>query len=149
VIDGPGEYEINNISIIGVGADVFGDNTDGNGTVYLIKTGGVSVAITGHVKAPLSEEQLEAIGVVDVAVVPVGGAVTLDASQAAGVVRQLGPKLVIPTFFDGDGLSYEKDLMGLEPFCKALGVQATESIPKWKQKNGLPEALTVVQLDRS
>lgn len=149
-IDRPGEYEVRDISIMGTKAQRMIDH-DGSfqSTIYRMMIGDMRVAIVGHVAAPLTEEQLEVLGVVDVAVVPVGGnGYTLDAHQAVSVVRQLDPKVVIPTHYDDDKANYEVPQMELEPFVKELAPAQTETVSKWKPKS-LPEVLTLVQIERT
>ena len=151
VIERPGEYEVRDISVVGVPAERMIDhNKSTQATMYRITMGGVRFAVIGHVAVPLSEDQLEALGVVDVAIIPVGGSgYTLDAHQAIGVVRQIDPKVVIPTHYADKGLSYEVPQMDLEPFLKELGAPESEKTAKWKIKGAVPEILTLVELERT
>lgn len=151
IIDQPGEYEVKDVSITGVAAKRLIDHDDSRqAAVYRVVMGDVAFAVIGHVAAPLTEEQLEALGVVDVAIIPVGGSgYTLDAHQATEVVRQLDPKVVIPTHYADKDTKYEVPQMELEPFVKELGAEH-ETMPAWKIKNGiLPEVLTVIELTRT
>ncbi|TAH33633.1 Zn-dependent hydrolase [Candidatus Saccharibacteria bacterium] len=149
-IDQPGEYEVKNISVTGVGAQRHIDTAGKLATMYRIATSDFAVAVVGHVATPLSEEQLEALGVVDVVIVPVGGSgYTLDAHQAVAVVRQLGPKIVIPVHYADKAITYEVPQMELESFIKELGVPV-EQMTKLKLKAGtLPETLTAYELQRT
>lgn len=149
-IDQPGEYEVKNISITGVGAQRNIDAAGKLATMYRIATSDFAIAVVGHVATPLNEEQLETLGVVDVAIVPVGGSgYTLDAHQAVAAVRQLDPKIVIPVHYADSAISYEMPQMELEPFVKELGV-SVEQATKLKLKSGvLPETLTVYELQRT
>lgn len=151
-IDQPGEYEVSNITVVGVPAKRVIDHEDvQHATMYRIATGEVNIAVIGHVVTPLTEEQLEALGVIDVVIVPVGGnGYTLDAHQAVAAVRQLDPKVVIPTHFDDKAVKYEVPQMELEPFLKELGAEPHETMPKWKVKNGIiPDSLQVIELTRT
>lgn len=150
VIDRPGEYEVRNVSISGVAAERMIDHDKSQAaTMYRLTVGDVRFAVVGHVAAPLTDEQLETLGVIDVAIVPVGGSgYTLDAHHAVSVVRQIDPKAVIPTHYADKALSYEVPQMDLEPFVKELGAPQTETTPKWKLKM-LPEMLTLVELERT
>lgn len=151
VVDRPGEYEVRDTSITGVSAKRLIDHDDSKqATMYRATLNDISFAIVGHVATPLSEEQLEALGVIDVAIVPVGGnGYTLDAHQAVEVVRQLDPKVVIPTHYADKAVNYEVPQMELEPFIKELGAEH-ETMATWKIKNGLiPEVLTVIELTRT
>lgn len=149
-VDQPGEYEVNDISITGVPAQRHSDASGTAATMYRLAIANIAIAIIGHVTAPLTDDQLEALGVVDVAIVPVGGnGYTLDAHQAVSVVRQLDPKLVIPTHYADPALKYEVSQMELEPFIKELGVPV-EKTAKLKLKNGVvPDTLTVYDVQRT
>jgi len=151
VIDRPGEYEVRDVSITGVSAERMIDHDKSQqSTIYRMTVGDVTFAVVGHVSAPLTEEQLEALGVVDVAIVPVGGSgYTLDAHQAVAVVRQIDPKVVIPTHYADKAVKYEVPQMELEPFVKELGAPQHEKTPRWKVKGALPEILTLVEFERT
>lgn len=151
VVDRPGEYEVRDISIVGSAAERLIDHDKSlNATVYRVTIGDVRFAVIGHVATPLTEDQLEALGVVDVAIVPVGGSgYTLDAHQAVAAVRQLDPKVIIPTHFADKAIKYEVPQMELEPFLKELSAPQHEKTAKWKVKGLLPETLTVVELERT
>lgn len=149
--DSPGDYEIRGVSVKGVGAPRMIDH-DGskNATIFRIIVDGVSIVIVGHVRVPLSEEELEEIGLVDIAVIPVGGnGYTLDGHQAVGVVSQLEPKVIIPTHFADSGVKYEVPQNDKEEFMKELGADH-ETVTSLKIKNGaLPVKQTIIEITRS
>lgn len=151
VFDRPGEYEVRDISIVGTAAERLIDHDKSlNATIYRVTIGDVTFAVVGHIATPLSEEQLESLGVIDIAILPVGGSgYTLDAHQAVAAVRQLNPKVVIPTHFADKAINYEVPQMELEPFLKELSASEHEKTAKWKVKGALPEVLTVVELERT
>lgn len=150
-IDMPGEYEVSGISVAGMPATRMLDHDDSKqATMYRLAFPGLSVAIFGHVAMPLSDDQLEALGMIDVLVVPVGGnGYTLDSHLAVEVVAKIGPKVVIPTHYADNDVTYEVPQDGLDTFVKELGA-AHEVVSKWKVKNGaLPEVLTVIEITRT
>lgn len=151
LIDGPGEYEFEDYSVKGVAAQAYtGASGDKSATIYRVSSGDVKVLILGHVAATLTEEQLEAIGVVDVAVVPVGGGgYTLDGAGAAAIVRAIEPKLVIPVHASDDGLKYTISQAAVELFTKELGAPVAEEKPEKLRLKTLPEQLTVQLLSKS
>ena len=71
----------------------------GENTVRRFEAGGVSVVHLGDLGHPLSPEQAEAIGPLDLALVPVGGVYTVDAKGAKAVCGALNPKCVIPMHY--------------------------------------------------
>ncbi|HVV51115.1 MAG TPA: MBL fold metallo-hydrolase, partial [Polyangia bacterium] len=58
----------------------------GLNTVFVFEVGGLRIAHLGDLGHTLDDDQLEAIGSVDVLLVPVGGGTTLDAYQATRVI---------------------------------------------------------------
>lgn len=152
-IEGPGDYELGPFSIKGVPAIRHLDTSADEkiATVYRIEVGDSRIALVGNISPKLDEEQLEGLGLVDILILPVGGGgYTLDATSAAGVVRQIDPKVVIPVHYADDGLKYEVPQDTLETFVKELGAPV-ETMSKYKVKSAatLPLTLTIVELTRS
>jgi L-ascorbate metabolism protein UlaG (beta-lactamase superfamily) len=83
------------IRSVGVYHDSKRGALQGLDTVFIFEVGGLRIAHLGDLGHTLDDEQLEAIGSVDVLLVPVGGGTTLDAYQATRVVDQLHPRLMI------------------------------------------------------
>lgn len=150
-VDMPGEYEISDISIHGVAAARMIDY-DGSlqATMYRVAFPELTIAILGHIATPLSDDQLESLGMVDVLILPVGGGgYTLDSHHAVDIVHKINPKIIIPTHYADPQSNYEVPQDALEPFVKELGA-AHEVMPKWKVKNGiLPEVQTIMELTRT
>ena len=74
-------------------------------TVFVFEVGGMRIAHLGDLGHVLDDDQLAAIGSVDVVLVPVGGVTTIDAHQATRVVDQLHPRLmVVPMHYKTDAL---------------------------------------------
>src|SRR5690606_4308850 len=71
-IEGPGEYEIGDVSIRGIQASRHIDTEADEplSTIYRIDIGEVRMAVLGNIAPRLSEEQLEEIGVIDILVLP-------------------------------------------------------------------------------
>ncbi|NCU30234.1 Zn-dependent hydrolase [Candidatus Saccharibacteria bacterium] len=152
VISTPGEYEVKNISIKGISAKRLID-FDGQerSTIYRIRVGDISLAVIGHIATPLSDDQFEAIGVVDILVVPVGGGgYTLDSHQAVEIVNKVDPKVVIPTHYADKDLNYEVPQEKLDGFIKELSAPQHETMAKWKIKNGnIPQTRTLIEINRT
>ncbi len=148
VVSGPGEYEISNMLIIGVAS--FHDNdkgaSRGKNTIYLIEMDEVSICHLGDLGHVLNDEQVEELGNVDVLLIPVGGASTLNAPLAAEVVRQLEPKIVVPMHYQTEAL--KRKLEPVESFLKETGVH--DITPQAKlavTKTNLPLTMQVVLLE--
>lgn len=152
IIDGPGEYEVSHISITGVAAQRHSDADGTDATMYRLVVSGYRIALIGHIIDSLSEDQLEALGTIDIVIVPIGGSgYTLDAHGAAKVVKALDPKVVIPVHYADTSIKYEVPQGELDPFIKELGTVQHDTLDKLKLKAGssLAEVLTLVELKRT
>lgn len=153
LIEGPGEYEIGDFSIRGVRTTRHLDTASDEpiSTMYRLEVGDVRLAVLGNIADKLEEEQFEALGVVDILIVPVGGSgYTLDATAAAALTRHIDPKVVIPVHYADPAIKYEVPQDTLDTFVKELGAP-TESVSKYKVKaaSSLPPVLTTVEITRS
>ena len=152
-IEGPGEYEVGDFSIRATPATRHIDTSETVplSTMYRVEIGDVRLAVIGNVESKLSEDQLESLGVIDLLVLPVGGGgYTLDATSAASIVRQIGPKAVIPVHYADTALQYEVPQDTLEVFTKDLAAPV-ETVAKYKVKSAssIPQTLTVIEVTRS
>lgn len=150
VIDGPGEYEISEISVKGVSARAHMDEEDKKtAAIYRIVVGTTMIAVLGHVYPSITETMLEELGMIDILIVPVGGnGYTLDAVGAEKMIKKIDPKVVIPTHYEEKGVHYEVPQNSLDDFAKQMNV-TPEKIDKLKIKNDIfPDTLTVYQLTR-
>ena len=153
LIDGPGEYGVAEFDILGIPARRHID-TESEGlatTMYRVEIEGTRIGLIGNIDEKLSDEQLETLGVLDILVIPVGGnGYTLDATGAAGLIRTIAPKYVIPVHYADKQLKYEVPQDELNLFITELGAPV-ESTSKYKSKQSIvaPVALTVIELTRS
>jgi L-ascorbate metabolism protein UlaG (beta-lactamase superfamily) len=125
-IRGPGEYEVAGVSVIGVPTfhDAQKGAMHGRNTVYLIEIDDVRVCHLGDLGHALDDAEAEAISAPDVLLVPVGGHTSINAAQAAELVRQLEPRYVVPMHYAIPGLKLELD--SLDRFLKEMAVTASE-----------------------
>ena len=150
VLTGPGEYEIKEIKVVG-GASFHDEKQGkvrGKNTIYNISVDGVNVCHLGDLgQAQLSTEQMEAIGGVDILLIPTGGVDTIDAGVAAKITAELEPKIVIPMHFSEEA-GAEK-LEPVEKFVKEMGAERAQPMPKLSIKEAkLPEELTFILLNK-
>ena len=152
-IEGPGEYEVSDFSVRGVATRRHIDDSQAaqTSTMYRIEVGDVRIALIGNVDPKLSESQLEDIGVVDLAIIPIGGnGYTLDATSAAHMLRALDAKVVIPVHYADNGLTYEVPQDELAVFVKEFGGEVEQTAKyKLKSASSLPAIQTVIELTRS
>jgi len=149
VISGPGEFEIGGVFITGVQTDSgVGKKTKDQtrNTLYVFDYDGLTVAHLGDLKQAPPQTEIEALGTVNVALVPVGGGGGLNAAKAAEVISLIEPNIVVPMHY---GTSDAKvSLESLNKFIKEMGLSKPEAQPSIKvTRSSLPEETHVVVLD--
>jgi len=153
VLRGPGEYEIGGALIWGIRTQP--RKIDGvrgpRNTAFIIQLEELTVCHLGDLaEAPLSAEELTRIKDADVLLVPVGGNCTINATQAAAVVAQVEPKLIVPMHYATEETRGHLSLDEIERFCKELG--ASDATPRQRLSitpTSLPSEPTVVLLEKS
>lgn len=135
-IDYPGEYEIADISVTGIAARSHLDEPNQHSaTMYKLVTSELSVLVCGHIYPDLSDKQLEAIGLIDVLFVPVGGhGYTLDPLGALKIIKAVEPKIVIPTHYEDKALKFEVPQTDLKTALHELGMEPKETVTKLRPK---------------
>lgn len=151
VFNAPGEYEVSSVVITGVASfhdEVQGEKR-GRSVVFHLLMDGLNIVHLGDLGQPeLTEEQITQIGQTDVLLIPVGGVYTISAKEAAKIVSQLEPRIIIPMHYKIEGLKF--DLEPLDQFLKEMGVEAATPVPKLSiTKEKLPEEPQVVVLSNS
>jgi L-ascorbate metabolism protein UlaG (beta-lactamase superfamily) len=125
VLDGPGEYEIEGVQLIGIATYLRPpeDETPAQrNTIFLLEAEEMRLGHLGALGAPLTSDQAGQIAGVDILIVPIGGDEPFDAAEAARTVRQLEPKIVIPVVYPVKGEGADKD-GPLQQFVSTLGVE--------------------------
>ena len=149
LIDGPGEYEIKEAFVTGVGTfhDLVEGKEKGRNTMYYINVGGLHLLHLGDLKHKLTEKHLEEFHNIDILFVPVGGGDVLSAKEATDVVGQIEPRIIIPMHYRTGKLGPKLDTV--DPFLKAMGAAKTEPVSKFKLSDKeLPqEEMRVVLLE--
>lgn len=150
-VDLPGEYEVSDVSIVGIPAKAHLDEGGEAATMYTISVGELKVLVVGHIYPELSEKQLEAIGLVDLMLVPVGGSgYTLDPIGALKVIKAVEPKLVVPTHYADSSLKFPVPQIELASALHDLGMEPKETVPKLKLKAAeLGDATQLIVLEKA
>jgi L-ascorbate metabolism protein UlaG (beta-lactamase superfamily) len=152
---GPGEYEIGGVFITGIPtAQTQSESAKKkkpasepkSNTVFVFDYDGLTVCHLGDLDHVPSQAQIEALGAVNVALVPVGGGGGLNAAQAAEVISLLEPSIVVPMHYRTD--SGSPDLEPVSKFLKEMGLGATKAEPGLKvTRASLPEETHVMLLE--
>ncbi|HNT25151.1 MAG TPA: MBL fold metallo-hydrolase [Anaerolineales bacterium] len=148
VITGPGEFEIGGVFITGIQTNGAGKRApdEPRNTLYVFDYEGVTVAHLGDLRRVPSQTEIEALGTVHVALVPVGGGGGLISAKAAEVISLIEPGYVIPMHY-GTPASLIK-LAPLTKFLKEMGLDKVETLPSLKvTKSSVPEETRVVALE--
>ena len=125
LVRGPGEYEVKQTRIYGIPGwhDNKGGTERGPNTMYVLKSEGLTVAHLGDLgQTELTDTQLEQLERVDIVMIPVGGVYTVDGRQAAEIINQIEPHVVIPMHFNLPGLRFKLD--GVDKFLDAMGANS-------------------------
>jgi L-ascorbate metabolism protein UlaG (beta-lactamase superfamily) len=146
-ISGPGEYEIGGVFITGIRMEPRDSKKNGSksNTLYVFDFEGLAVAHLGDLAYVPTQSQIEDLGAVDIALVPVGGGGALGASEAAEVVSLIEPSIVVPMHFKTG-----KEDLKLDPvarFLSEMGISKAEAVPVLKAtKSGLSDETQVIVL---
>jgi L-ascorbate metabolism protein UlaG (beta-lactamase superfamily) len=147
VLDGPGEYEIKNVFITGIATahDKKGGKDRGANTVYVVEMDGLTICHLGDLGHVPTQPQTEAIGDVDILLLPIGGVSTIGASDAAEIVSMIEPHVVIPMHYSNEDLKFK--LESPAKFFKEMGLKAPKPVESLKAtKDSLPKEPQVMLL---
>ena len=148
VVRGPGEYEISDVLITGVAS--YHDNKRGQelgrNTIYVIHMDDLVICHLGDLGHILQEEQLEEVADADILLIPIGGPNTINAAQAAEVISQVEPRIIIPMHYRA---STGESPNPLDKFCREMGFEMANTQPKLTvTRSSLPAETQVVILTR-
>jgi L-ascorbate metabolism protein UlaG (beta-lactamase superfamily) len=151
VIDCPGEYEVGDLTIYGIEAKAYRTEENNFSTIYKIIINELTAVVIGHIAPELSDTQIEEIGLVDILFIPVGGHdYTLDSASSLKLVREIAPKIVIPTHYSDSSIKYLVPQDSLIDVSKVFSMEPKEAGNKLKIKSSeLTDTMQLVVLDRS
>ncbi len=131
LLDEPGAYELNGLTLQGIGMphDREGGRRFGVNTAWQWTQGGVKVVHLGGAAAPIELEDKILIGRPDVLLIPVGGGPkAYTPEEAAATVQDLQPKLVIPTQYRTQAADPETcDIVAVDEF---LGLMSGTAVTR-------------------
>ncbi len=145
VVTGPGEYEIGGVFITGIQTGKQKGSETAQNTLYVFNYDSLTVAHLGELDRPLTPAEMEAVGTVNIALVPIGSEHGLNAARAAEVISLLEPNIVIPMHY---AVSGNLSLDSLSKFLKEMGLSEVAKQPSLKvTRANLPEETQVIVLD--
>jgi L-ascorbate metabolism protein UlaG (beta-lactamase superfamily) len=144
VLDGPGEYEVRDVLLTGVRTyrdDARGADR-GKQIAFVVELDGMHTIHLGEIGHLLTEEKLGDIGPVDIACVPIGGA--LSPTKAAELMAQLDPRIVLAMPLDDEAAEVRE---ALAKFFHEMGGEPVAQPKLSVTISGLPAETTTVLLE--
>ena len=140
-VSGPGEYELRGVRVFGLPA--------GETTIMRVEIDDVRIAAVGRLRRALTEDEIEALGHVDVLLTPVGDVDACNATEAAKLVAAVEPAIVVPVRYAVPGLPGEYE--PVDKFAKEMGLADDAWTPQPKLNltgsSGTVEETRVVVLE--
>jgi L-ascorbate metabolism protein UlaG (beta-lactamase superfamily) len=124
------EYRNKDVSIKGIRTyhDKVNGKKRGENIVFCFEVDGLTICHCGDLGHILTEDQVKNIGKVDILMIPVGGKMTLNGTDAVKVMQQLEPTITIPMHYRTKALSILGTLMfdKVDKFIEAAGQRTIE-----------------------
>jgi L-ascorbate metabolism protein UlaG (beta-lactamase superfamily) len=122
IVDGPGEYEIGEVTARGYGVPTKYEGKDKFNTIYQVTLEGMNMVFLGALGNEAIDPQiLGELDDIDILFVPIGGDDVLDVPQASKLAAKLEAKCVVPMHYTD---------ASLKAFFKEEGIEPTKPIDK-------------------
>lgn len=122
VIDGPGEYEVGQVTARGFGVKTIYDKEEHYNTIYQVHLEDMNIIFLGALNSPdIDPKILSEFGEIDILFVPIGGGDVLEVPQASKLAVRLEAKLIIPMHYDA---------VALKAFLKEEGNEDIKAVDK-------------------
>jgi L-ascorbate metabolism protein UlaG (beta-lactamase superfamily) len=149
-ITGPGEFEIGGVFITGVRTNGHTKRTTDEplNTLYLFDYNGLTILHLGDLNRVPTQTEVESLGPVHIALVPVGGGEgSLNAAKAAEAISVIEPKIVVPMHYATPATTLSLD--PLSKFLKEMGQAKVDTLPALNIKGAgnLPDETRVIVLE--
>ena len=149
VLYGPGQYEVKGYNINGMATKL--PDSDGEkliNTVFTIRAEGLTLCHLGDLNDRLGPGQLDALGNIDVLMVPAGGGCTIETGDVPRLVSVIGPRIVLPMHYGYE--STAETLAPVERLLTELSVEdASPQIRLNVTQTNLPRETQVVVLRKA
>jgi L-ascorbate metabolism protein UlaG (beta-lactamase superfamily) len=149
IVSEPGEYEIKGLFVQGIQDAALDSGEKSRPVLYRMVVENMSLGFLGQIHRKLTDREIEALGDIDILLLPVGGGDVLNSKLASEAIALIEPRVVVPLYHDLPGL--KAPLEHVDQFCKALGVCKRQDSNKLKiSKKDLPaEDLLVAVLEKA
>jgi L-ascorbate metabolism protein UlaG (beta-lactamase superfamily) len=130
---GPGDYEFDGIELSGFPLE----SSEGVlKTAYALTAEGLRLGFLGHLAKSPEPTILEDLGSVDILFAPAGGAPFMALDALAKLIKQINPKLIVPSFYKVPGLTRKAG--PVDAFVKELGIESDTVDKLTVKKKDLP-----------
>lgn len=110
VVSHAGEYEVQGVFVTGIDAP----RKDGTPhAIYRFDAEGMKIAFLGALDRALTAAEVESLGPIDILILPADKEL-LTAAQAAAIVGEVEPRIVIPSYTDGAATDSLKRELGCQ-----------------------------------
>lgn len=105
VIDGPGEYEVGDVTVRGYGMKTVYEKEERYNTLYQVRMEGMNLIFLGALSSEeIDPKVLADFGDIDILFIPIGGGDVLDVPAASKLATKLAAKCIIPMHYDDKAL---------------------------------------------
>src|SRR5215472_10884903 len=134
------------IGISNISASATSSSCSSCNTIYVIHMDDLVICHLGDLGHTLQEEQLEEVADADILLIPIGGRATLNGAQAAEVISQVEPHIIIPMHYYNEAPETPEPL---DKFSREMGIEVINTQPKLTvTRNSLPAEPQVVILSQ-
>ena len=140
VVEGPGEYEVGEVTARGFGVETIYEGQKKFNTIYQVTLEGINMVFLGALgDSAIDPKILGELSDIDILFVPIGGGDVLDVPQASKLATKLEARCIIPMHYTDTALN---------AFLKEEGVTAEKPLDKLtiKKKDLLEMEGTIVVL---
>ena len=122
VIDGPGEYEVGEVTVRGYGTETVYENVPRFNTIYQVTLEGINIVFLGALSNAVIDPQiLGELDDIDILFVPIGGGDVLDVPDASKLGTKLEARCIIPMHYTDTAL---------KAFFKEEGIDVVKPVEK-------------------
>jgi L-ascorbate metabolism protein UlaG (beta-lactamase superfamily) len=122
VIDGPGEYEVGEVTVRGYGMETTYENVKRYNTIYRVRLEGINIVFLGALGSDeIDPKILGELDDIDILFVPIGGGDVLDVPAASKLATKLEARCIVPMHYNDTAL---------KAFFKEAGVDVVKPVEK-------------------
>ncbi len=122
VVDGPGEYEVGEVTVRGYGMETTYENVKRYNTIYRVRLEGINIVFLGALGSDnIDPKILGELDDIDILFVPIGGGDVLDVPAASKLGTKLEARCIIPMHYTDTAL---------KAFFKEEGIDAVKPVEK-------------------